>query len=151
MERYWLEQAPPLVILLRGAPGSGKSTWAAHYKAKWASEAWVISATDYFRDHAGIVQFRSPWLSQSHLWCRNALYWLCQLRIPRIVIDNTHVHLWEYKEAAFIARAHHYRVFQHVCTGTWQNVNNVPDQLVRKMRAEFEHDADVPHYDEEKS
>jgi hypothetical protein len=139
-----------LVLLRRGAPGSGKSTWAAHYQGQWGREAWVISATDYFRDHAGVVQFRLPWLSESHRWCQNVLYWLCELRIPRIVVDNTHIHRWEYAETVRIARTHHYRVFQQVCTGTWPNVNNVPEDRVRQMRAEFEQDTDIPAYADEK-
>src|SRR5678816_3670288 len=49
-------QSPPLVILLRGAPGAGKTTWAARYKAKYPGETIVLSATDYFRGWDGVVR-----------------------------------------------------------------------------------------------
>ena len=100
----------------------------------------------FFRDATGMVHFKESYLEQSHQWCENALYWFCQLHIPRILVDNTHTRHWEYAAAVRIATHHRYRTFQHVCTGTWQNTSGVPDSLVATMRTRFEDDKLLPHY-----
>jgi hypothetical protein len=115
-EEYWTQQVPPLVILLRGAPGAGKSTCAARYQARWPEETVIVSATDYFRDESGVVHFRLEELAASHEWCRQAFAYLCTFRVPRILVDNTHLRQWEYSATVHLATEQGYRVFQHVCT-----------------------------------
>ena len=142
----WTLQEPPYVIILRGAPGTGKSTWAARYKAMHPTETIVLSATDYFRGRDGIVRFRADRLQQSHAWCRNFFGLLIERCIPRIVLDNTHMALWEYDGSMGAAFRQAYRVFQHVCTGTFQNTSHISEQKVQAMRKRFEQDNYLPHY-----
>lgn len=143
---YWTTQAPPLVILLRGAPGSGKSTWAAQYQAHWPGETVVISATDYFRDVDGLVQWRQEEAKLSHAWCTTVLYWLCAWCTPRIVVDNTHLRHWELEANRMTPIVHAYRVFQHVCAGAWPNTSGVPEAQVVAMRKRFEASSLIPTY-----
>jgi hypothetical protein len=144
-----LSQAPPLAILLRGAPGSGKSTWAARYKAAYPEETVVISATNYFRGWDGVVRFQEHQLRESHGWCAVLFHQLLYLRTPRIVVDNTNLRCWEYATYWIATAGRAYRCFQKVCTGRYPNTNGVPDALVTRMRERFEQDTQLPHYQEE--
>jgi hypothetical protein len=148
LPKYWITQAPPLLVLMRGAPGAGKSTWARQYRERWPGEVVVISATDYFRDAEGNVQWCVDDLRKAHNWCGNVLWWLKQLCTPRIVVDNMHLRLWEMSSYQFGRGA--YRIFQKVCTGTFPNTSVVPDTRVKEMRANFEKYDFLPHYDEGK-
>ena len=135
-----------MVILLRGAPGSGKSTWAATYKAIYPAETAVISATEFFRGADGIVRFEAGKLKESHLWCAQVFFQSMHRRIPRIIIDNTNLRGWEYRVYWMGVVRTAYRIFQHVCSGTWPNTSGVPEPLVKTMRRRLEVDKEIPHY-----
>lgn len=74
------------VVLMRGLPGSGKSTWI---KANHPG-AWVISA-DAFLMENGVYNWTVPRLTQAHQKCMAAFIVALGSNTPVIVLDNTNL------------------------------------------------------------
>lgn len=78
------------LIIVRGPSGSGKSTWV---KNNYPT-AKVCSA-DYFFMENGEYKFKLQFLSQAHASCMGNVLTSLKLGRPIIVVDNTHIRLWE--------------------------------------------------------
>lgn len=82
-----------IVIIMRGVPGSGKSTKAK----KLAGETGVIcSADDFFINEEGKYVFDYTKISNAHEECRNKCKNAMEQGADRIVIDNTNIRKIDY-------------------------------------------------------
>ena len=72
---------PKILTLVRGLPGSGKSTFA-----NWIWNEYAICEADkFFYDKEGNYNFDATKLSQAHKWCRAVSYTHLTLPTKRIV------------------------------------------------------------------
>lgn len=78
----------PDMILLRGAPGSGKSYYAAQRAFSLQSPYTIISADDFFIDDDGAYSFDPKWIGRAHGSCLKSCVESI-LRREDIIIDNT--------------------------------------------------------------
>ncbi|OQR95957.1 hypothetical protein THRCLA_07435 [Thraustotheca clavata] len=87
------------VVILRGLPGSGKST-ISRLVQKMAIEQGVstvlCSADTYFESPSGYYHERSK-LTEAHELCKSTFSRAISNNIDVIVVDNTHSMLWEYE------------------------------------------------------
>jgi AAA domain len=121
-------------VVLRGLPGSGKSTFAKKLAASYGF--LVLEADDHFYVN-GEYKFDPARAADAHaLVARDALTYL--LAGARVVIANTHVRLWEMGAvvgAATLAS----KTFCFVeCVGTFGNVHAVPDTVIAGMQERWE-------------
>ena len=79
--------APPLCLILRGVPGSGKSTTA---KRLWPT-AKVCSADHYFTRPDGSYHFDGAKLPAAHLACRLEFMDALKANAEVVVVDNTNI------------------------------------------------------------
>jgi adenylate kinase family enzyme len=100
-----------VVVILRGLPGSGKST-IAHNLAEESgcSIVHICSADDYFVDKFGNYRFNHRELSRAHNACMTKFLKLLIARAPFIAIDNTHIEQWEYENYILAAALAGYKV-----------------------------------------
>lgn len=92
--RQLIERSKVLFIM-RGLPGSGKSTVVKAITDTFRSNA-VCSADDYFfRD--GEYRFDAALLSKAHEACQNRAKDSCNGGVAAVVVDNTNVRRWEMK------------------------------------------------------
>lgn len=119
-----------ILILVRGVPGSGKSTYAkslgveAHYEA----DMWFDANGGYDPTKIAIA----------HDWCqRKAVEAMESGKV--CVVSNTFTRLWEMEFYRSAARRLGYEVREVVMTGNWPNVHGVPEDKVRQMRDRFEY------------
>lgn len=117
------------LTLIRGIPGSGKSTQARslgllhHYEA----DMWFAQNGGY--DRAKI--------KQAHEWCQQRAYDALASG-ESVVIANTFCRRWEMQPYLDAAKKHGATVEIIVANGRWQNVHGVPPEVVRQMEARFE-------------
>jgi len=125
------EDAKPSLILIRGLPGSGKSTIASKmigYKH--------VEADMYFVKN-GVYTFEPNRLQQAHDWCyaqvAKALKAGC-----KVVIANTFVRRSEVEP--YVGLANSLGVGYQVvhASGVWQSIHNVPAVTVERMRDRWE-------------
>ena len=89
------------VVILRGCAGSGKTTYAQRLKSRLNSllsvSCVVCSADDYFT-HNGTYHFDHAKLGAAHEACRKAAHEALTHGINVVVIDNTNISRYEFKD-----------------------------------------------------
>lgn len=119
------------LILVRGLPGSGKSTIAK------SMEGVVHMETDFF--WGSDYQFNIGRIKEAHAWCQSEVYaYLSQGR--DVVVANTFTTKMEL--LPYFELAKKFNIVPHVilCQNRWDNVHNVPQETLDRMSARFEYD-----------
>jgi predicted kinase len=87
------------LILLRGLPGSGKTTLAHIILQHPANlEQEVLSADDFFTNEEGEYNFDSSKLREAHNYCQFRCSERMRQEKSRIVVANTFTEEWEMEE-----------------------------------------------------
>lgn len=124
------------VIILRGVPGSGKSTWA---RMEYP-DAPVFSADHYF-EKSGRYIFDPSKLGEAHGEClRRFIDWANGSFDPIVIVDNTNTTVAEVAPYAAVALAYEHDVVTvtFLCDpkiGARRNVHGVPEKSIYAMDA----------------
>lgn len=119
------------LILIRGLPGSGKSTIAKQLAGFEHYEA------DMFHMKNGEYCFQSDKVKDAHNWCKqetfNAL--VCG---KNVVVSNTFTRYWEMQDYFEMAKTFGIKPLVIVANGDFENVHNVPKEVIEAMRNRWE-------------
>ena len=126
----------PNCIILRGLPGSGKSSLAQELDLQ------IVSADRYFWTKEG-YKFDAALLSRAHQACFDEFVaYLCDGR--SVLVDNTNITKKEYQRYLDYARKHNHTI-QIITVETdltdeqlaARNVHGVPAETIKRMRERF--------------
>ena len=127
------------LIILRGLPGSGKSSFA-----KYMFSNNVFEADQYFYDSNGNYNFDASKLHESHLDCQKRVEELMQMSETtqygqEIVVSNTATTEKELEPYLKLAKSYGYIVVSLIVENRHGNksVHGVPDETLEKMRKSF--------------
>ncbi|MBD1556789.1 ATP-binding protein [Vibrio sp. S9_S30] len=121
----------PRLILVRGLPGSGKSTYAKSLSIHH------VEADMYFVNQQGTYQFNPDELQQAHRWCQEQTEHV--LKEGRdVVVSNTFVERWEMNPYLNMASQLNANVEIVVCNGNFTSVHDVPSRTVKKMKFKWQ-------------
>ena len=121
------------LYIIRGVPGSGKSTWA-----RTQLGIKPFEADDFFmRD--GVYRYQADLVPRAHEFCKRRCENAMQEGVETIAVANTFTRKWEYSKYLELAEKYGYTVVIHICKGNYKNVHNVPDDVIAKMRERFEY------------
>ena len=125
--------------IIAGAPGSGKSTMAKVIAQGYRDTARVehYEADMYFVSN-GIYKFDPTLISNAHAWCQNKVLQAMLTYCPIVIVSNTFTKAWERKHYLELAAQYGYAVVYTHCTGAFDNVHGVPDEVVTRMRDTYE-------------
>ena len=126
------------LVLIRGIPGSGKSTTARKMKEK--NPEYVHIEADMFFMRYGEYRFQPERLREAHAWCQS--YAEIELKLGRtVIVSNTFTTIKELRPYFEIARRvlGKYPVV-HTCHGKFENVHGVPPEKIKQMSDRFAHD-----------
>lgn len=128
------------LVLLRGLPGSGKTTLGEIISKNFSSNNNVISADDFFTDHNGTYVYDAEKIGQAHRQCELNCATLMQNGSRLIVVANTFTQKWEMNPYYEMATHYGYRVHSVVVENRHEgvNVHNVPMDKIEFMRERFE-------------
>ena len=126
-----------ILTILVGLPGSGKSTYARQ-NVKLHPRTKFFEADMYFTLDNGQYKFDPSKLNDAHTWCK--------IQVEQALVDgydvfvsNTNLTKWE--RAAYIDIAKSVgdvNVRIVICTGTYKNIHNVPEEKIQKMKTKYE-------------
>ena len=120
----------PTLYLIRGIPGSGKTTLAnAMVDALQASHV----ETDQFFETPEGYKFDGWKLKAAHEWCQSTV----KDRLTAgdtVIVSNTFTRVWEMQPYLDMG----FPVVILECKGTWNSVHPVPAEAIQKMRDRWE-------------
>lgn len=120
------------IVLIRGIPGSGKSTMARGMTTHMHYEADM-----YHIDDDGVYKFNAGNTQISHEWCAQMAKDAISLGAS-VVVSNTFTRMWEMKPYYDIAAQFGASVRVIIATGEYESVHNVPAEVVARMKERFE-------------
>ena len=123
------------LVLLRGLPGSGKST-----AAKLFNKAPHFEADMYFMDADGNYQFDVAKIKDAHNWCRHSTMDAMKKGYPIVVVSNTFTQEWEMEAYYLLAEELGYMVVSMIVENRHdgKNVHGVPEDKLEIMKNRFE-------------
>jgi len=125
------------LILLRGLPGSGKTTLAELLSEN--GKYPVFSVDDYFTDTSGNYVFNFQDNHLAYKQCEEKTKQCMLNAIPKIIIHNTFTIAWELETYFKLASQYNYRVF--VCTvenyHQGKNLHQIPNEQIEKMAEKY--------------
>lgn len=126
---------PPRLILIRGLPGSGKSTRAKQICNE--IDAIHFETDMYFIDSEGKYNFDANKLPQAHLWCQQQVE-AALAEGKSVVVSNTFVRHWEMKAYQILAKRYDIAIEVQTCTGRFQNIHKVPTSVIQSMQKRWQ-------------
>ena len=128
------------LILLRGLPGSGKTTLAKIIlQLRSTDEPEILSADDFFEDKEGEYNFDPTKLKEAHNYCQFRCSERMRQQKARIVVANTFTQEWEMDEYFKMAERYNYRVHTVIVENRHggENIHGVPEDKLKQMKDRF--------------
>ena len=129
-----------ILYIVRGIPGSGKSTFAESLGCPYFEAEMFFMKDD-------VYTFDGPKIKIAHAWCQNqveeAMKFIEEthgLDNSEIAVSNTFTQEWEMEPYMKLAEKYGYNVFSLIVENRHGGKNNhgVPEEKVESMRARFE-------------
>ena len=125
------------LVLVRGLPGSGKSTVANTIAnaGKW----FHYEADQYFVDKNGTYKWDASKIGDAHKWCQSMTEKALKMEYD-VVVSNTFTTIKELRPYFEIAKSLSITPIVITANGAFNNIHNVPSDTLIKMRGRFQHD-----------
>ncbi len=120
------------LVLIRGLPGSGKST-----EAKTLDGFKHFEADMFFIDENGEYKYDASKIKDAHNWCKLETYKAVKNK-QDVVVSNTFTTNREIEPYFDIADMFGITPVIVECKGKWENVHNVPEDVIKRMTDRWE-------------
>ena len=131
------------LILIRGLPGSGKSTLAKVLAYDFSDIVPVthLEADMFFINENGEYKYNPSMIAGAHEWCRqSARDFLDDNEDCVVIVSNTFTTKKELKPYFGLGEIFGITPVVYLAQNQFQNVHNVPQEVMCKMRTRFEYD-----------
>lgn len=125
------------LILIRGLPGSGKSTMANDLAVQYDAEC--LEADMYFIARNGEYIFDATKLGSAHQWCQDLTEFFLRKR-STVIVSNTFTTEKELRPYFEIAIAHGIIPQVILLQNDFGSVHDVPEETILKMKSRFQYD-----------
>ena len=122
-----------MLYIVRGLPGSGKSTFA--HSKRFAGA--LVLENDMYHIRDGVYVYQKENMPDAINWCMTACRYAL-LHHMDCVVSNTFTKCLYIRQYADLANYMNtqYKVFK--CVGHWNNVHNVPSPVLDAMNKQWE-------------
>ena len=119
------------MIIVRGCPGSGKSTFAKKFGI-------LHLEADMFHEKVnGGYCWTSENQKKAHQFCINMATQALVHGVD-VAISNTFTQNWEFSKYLELAKTYGYEVLVYRCVNEYGNIHSVPAETLKKMKDRFE-------------
>lgn len=118
------------LILVRGAPGSGKSTFA---KSRIEKERQVHLEADMYHMTNGKYEWKRENVKAAHEWCQRTTRILLENGYD-VIVSNTFTEAWEIEPYFQMATLGGHDLVAYRMMNEFDNIHNVSKEQVERMR-----------------
>ena len=136
---------PKTLVLIRGLPGSGKTTLAKAYLSfftkgllPWNRLRCAHFEADMFFYRNGKYQYDKNFLEVAQRQCLAQAEAAMRDHMHIIVVSNNFIRLWEMEPYVKLANALGYIVQEIIANAPFPNVHGVPSEAIERMRIHFQ-------------
>jgi predicted kinase len=122
------------LYIVRGVPGSGKSTFAQQLTLNnWEADMYFISED-------GEYKFNIDEIKNAHQWCRDMIEDAMKHNLNKIAVSNTFTQEWEMEPYFKLAEEYGYKVFSLIVENRHggENEHDVPEDKIQIMKNRFQ-------------
>ena len=124
------------LFIIRGLPGSGKTTFARKIMRNGVMEGF-FEADQYFTDIDGKYSFNAKDLPKAHAWCLSRVAEVLQEGYT-IGVVNTFTRKWEMRPYINFCKENNHTFTVLTCEGNYGNIHGVSDGVIESMRQRWE-------------
>jgi len=126
----------PKLIIVRGLPGSGKSTKAKELIESGKADIH-LEADMFFYDKKGNYIYDRSLLKEAHQWCQTVTK-RNLVEGKSVVVSNTFVKMWEMKPYIEMCKelGIDYEIIK--CEYNGSNIHSVPQEVIKRMKDSWE-------------
>jgi len=146
------EKSAKIMYIMRGTPGSGKSTLSKEILQRSGNEGVILSTDDFFMQNPeGKYNYEAKQIPAAHKWNQDRSWHNLKKGVNPIIIDNTNTMKWEAKTYVRQARDCGYEVVVTEPETEWwlnrdvhkmaaMNSHHVSSEIIERMLAKWETD-----------
>lgn len=120
----------PILRLVRGRPGSGKSTYAKRFGC-------LHLEADMFHVRDGVYDWQSDRARAGHRWCVLTAE-SCLSHGMDVTVSNTFITKDELAPYLFLEQLYDIEIKIYTCTGEYGNIHDVPAETLQSMKDRWE-------------
>lgn len=125
-----------MLYLIRGLPGSGKSTYAREMVMPSLSRPIHLEADMFFMNN-GKYEFNPTLIKTAHQWCFDSAKIFLNNKFD-VVVSNTFTQLWEMQRYIDLAKELTCELVVVRMLNNFGNIHDVPEDKLIQMKERFE-------------
>ena len=133
LELFKVYREKPVLTLIRGLPGSGKSTYA---ETLVDARPVLLDADQYFMED-GVYRFDPSSIKLAHEWCQATTKRYLSTN-NNVVVANTFTKIWEMQPYFDMAQDLGLQVTVVKTVGEFGSIHDVPSEHISIMRGRWE-------------
>lgn len=123
-----------IMVLVRGLPCSGKTTYA---QVNFASQGFKHIEIDMFFTKNGVFKYEPGRYEEAAEWCQRKAIDIVKLG-QDIVVSNVFLRHWEMGFYLQLAEKHGYEIIVHTCQIAFKCKSSYPQKVLNYMQEMFE-------------
>ena len=124
-----------MLFIIRGLPGSGKTTLAEKLKETGVIDDY-FEADMFFTNEKGVYKYDSNRIKDAHVWCKRKIF-QGLLEGKKVAVSNTFSRHWEFVDYIQFVKAVDISYTVIECKGNWKS-KHVSEVIVETMRERWE-------------